>query len=169
MVHEAQWSPSDTVMNQHRVSAPLSGTVVAVADVGTLVRAGRAIVIIESMKMQHDVMCDFDVVVESTHVLPGDTVHEGALLAVGSIASSAPADTRNKTKFRPSNAPIFARYSIVACSARMTLVRNRPRVAILSVVEPHERTFRIWSTTARSSNTAHWFWRRNAVDEASTT
>ena len=80
-------------MNQHRVSAPLSGTVVAVADVGTLVRAGRAIVIIESMKMQHDVMCDFDVVVESTHVLPGDTVHEGALLAVGSIASSAPADT----------------------------------------------------------------------------
>lgn len=80
-------------MNQHRVSAPLSGTVVAVADVGTLVRAGRAIVIIESMKMQHDVMCDFDVVVESTHVFPGDTVHEGALLAVASIVSSAPTDT----------------------------------------------------------------------------
>lgn len=77
-------------MSSHRFSAPLPGTVIAVADVGAVVRAGRAIVVIESMKMQHDVVCESDVVVDTTHVSTGDTVSEGALLATAtSVALSS--------------------------------------------------------------------------------
>jgi biotin carboxyl carrier protein len=36
----------------------MHGTVLSVADTGSVIGAGRPVVVLESMKMQHDVTCD---------------------------------------------------------------------------------------------------------------
>lgn len=64
------------------LTAPMQGTVWSVADVGSTVKAGRPIVVLESMKMQHDVTAPVDSVVVLAHVSVGDTVLEGSVVAV---------------------------------------------------------------------------------------
>lgn len=63
------------------VVAPMQGTVLHVAEVGETKRAGTAVVVLESMKMQHDVVVDFPCVVTSIFTKVGDTVREGDQLA----------------------------------------------------------------------------------------
>lgn len=65
-----------------RLIAPMQGTVLQVASVGDVRRPGAAVVVLESMKMQHDVGVEFASVVSSVHVSIGDTVREGDLLAM---------------------------------------------------------------------------------------
>lgn len=72
----------------HHFSAVMPGTVVSVAAVGTVVRRGRPLVVVESMKMQHDLTFDHDVTVEQVHVAPGETVREGERLMTASIVES---------------------------------------------------------------------------------
>jgi len=69
-------NPSGTVL----LTSPLRGTVLSVVAVGTRVAAGRAVVVIESMKMQHDVIADGDVLVAESLVEIGATVDEGDVL-----------------------------------------------------------------------------------------
>src|SRR4051812_18858597 len=65
------------------VTAPFAGTVIAVArEPEEAVRAGAAIVVLEAMKMEHEVVADADGVVRRVAVAVGDTVDEGQLLAV---------------------------------------------------------------------------------------
>jgi acetyl-CoA carboxylase carboxyltransferase component len=64
------------------VVAPFAGTVIAVAHgPDETVRAGVAVVVLEAMKMEHEVLADLDAVVQSVAVAVGDTVQEGQLLA----------------------------------------------------------------------------------------
>jgi acetyl-CoA carboxylase carboxyltransferase component len=72
-----------------RFTSPLPGTVVAVAEVGSVVSAGRPIVVIESMKMQHDVTSAETVFIEETHVAVGDPVHEGTILVSATATETA--------------------------------------------------------------------------------
>lgn len=65
-----------------RLLAPMQGTVLQVVASGERRRAGAAVVVLESMKMQHDVGVDFACEVLSVHVEVGATVREGDLLAV---------------------------------------------------------------------------------------
>ncbi len=58
----------------------MHGTVLSVADAGSVIGAGRPVVVLESMKMQHDVTCDHAVAVVTVLVAPGDTVKEGQSL-----------------------------------------------------------------------------------------
>jgi acetyl-CoA carboxylase carboxyltransferase component len=75
------------IMNEHRVLAPFAGTVVAIGLEPTArVSAGAALVVLEAMKMEHEVTADTDGVVQRVEVAIGDTVEQGQLLAVLSPA-----------------------------------------------------------------------------------
>ena len=66
-----------------RITAPFSATVIAVAHgPDEPVRAGAAVVVLEAMKMEHEVVADADGFVHRIEVAVGDTVDEGQLLAV---------------------------------------------------------------------------------------
>jgi acetyl-CoA carboxylase carboxyltransferase component len=77
--------------------APFAGTVVSVpSGSGVAVSAGAAVVVIEAMKMEHEVVSGGDGVLAEVLVSAGDAVAEGAPLAViedraGALASPAPA------------------------------------------------------------------------------
>jgi acetyl-CoA carboxylase carboxyltransferase component len=63
--------------------APFAGTVVSTPrTIDQAVRAGAAVVVIEAMKMEHEVTADHDGVVAELLVAVGDAVAEGAPLAV---------------------------------------------------------------------------------------
>ena len=64
-----------------RISSPLLGTIVSVrVSVGDVVSRGTELCVIESMKMEHPVLADADLVVESVAIRAGDKVAEGAVL-----------------------------------------------------------------------------------------
>ena len=61
--------------------SPLIGTVIAVnATAGDTVRAGREIIVLESMKMEHPVVADADGTIATIEVAVGDTVEENQVL-----------------------------------------------------------------------------------------
>ena len=61
--------------------SPLIGTVIAVnATAGDTVRAGREIIVLESMKMEHPVVADADGTIATIDVAVGDTVEENQVL-----------------------------------------------------------------------------------------
>jgi acetyl-CoA carboxylase carboxyltransferase component len=65
------------------VRAPCAGVVVALAHPpGGLVRAGEAVVVLEAMKMEHEVLAEGDGIVRRVEVAVGDTVAEGEVLVV---------------------------------------------------------------------------------------
>jgi propionyl-CoA carboxylase alpha chain len=65
------------------LTAPMPGVVVAVHVVeGERVEAGRPLLVLEAMKMQHPVVAPAPGVVRSLHVAAGDQVDAGAVLAV---------------------------------------------------------------------------------------
>lgn len=64
-----------------RVVSPLLGTVVSVrVSEGDVVARGSELCVIESMKMEHPVTADHDLVILAVHSKPGDRVTEGAAL-----------------------------------------------------------------------------------------
>jgi acetyl/propionyl-CoA carboxylase alpha subunit/acetyl-CoA carboxylase carboxyltransferase component len=64
------------------IPAPLQGTILSVAiGVGHAVRKGAAVLIMESMKMEHVIVSPVSGVVRAVHVAQGDTVFEGHALA----------------------------------------------------------------------------------------
>jgi acetyl-CoA carboxylase carboxyltransferase component len=63
------------------VLAPLLGTVVAIdVEVGSAVRRGTTLVVLEAMKMEHPLDAPEDCVVVSVHVAVGDTVAENQIV-----------------------------------------------------------------------------------------
>ena len=73
------------------IPSPLAASVVAViVEAGQAVRAGATLVIVESMKMEHEIRADHDGVVASLRVRAGDVVAEGEVLVMlGPIAVEA--------------------------------------------------------------------------------
>jgi acetyl-CoA carboxylase carboxyltransferase component len=65
------------------VTAPFAGVVVSVEhEPGGAVRAGSALVVLETMKMEHEVLAAADGVLRSVEVAVGDSVQVGETLAV---------------------------------------------------------------------------------------
>jgi acetyl-CoA carboxylase carboxyltransferase component len=65
------------------VLAPFAGIVISVPhQAGDPIRGGAAVVVLEAMKMEHEVVAERDGVVTRLEVAVGDTVQEGQLLAV---------------------------------------------------------------------------------------
>ncbi|HEV3046432.1 MAG TPA: acetyl-CoA carboxylase biotin carboxyl carrier protein subunit, partial [Solirubrobacteraceae bacterium] len=81
---------------QHEVTAPFAGVVVAIPHAREEhVGAGSPLVVLEAMKMEHEVLAEVDGVLASVAVAIGDAVQEGQLLATlapGERAAEAAAE-----------------------------------------------------------------------------
>ncbi len=65
-----------------KVEAPMSGKILAVkASVGQTVKRGEAILVLEAMKMENDIVAPEDGTIASINCASGDQVESGALLA----------------------------------------------------------------------------------------
>ena len=65
-----------------KVSAPMPGKILAVkATVGQAVKKGDAIMVLEAMKMENDIVAPQDGTVASLNAAVGDSVEAGAVLA----------------------------------------------------------------------------------------
>jgi acetyl/propionyl-CoA carboxylase alpha subunit/acetyl-CoA carboxylase carboxyltransferase component len=106
--------------------APLQGTIIGTtAAVGKKVRAGDALLIMESMKMEHVIDAPFDGVLRAFNVAVGDTVLEGHVLAFIEPQEVPGAAQKSEEKIdldlvRPDLAAVLERH-------RGTLDEHRPQ------------------------------------------
>jgi acetyl-CoA carboxylase carboxyltransferase component len=78
------------------VTAPFAGVVVEIGHrPGGPVRAGAALVVLEAMKMEHEVLALADGVVRRVEVAVGDAVQEGQVLVVLAAGEAPTADIRD--------------------------------------------------------------------------
>ena len=69
------------ISSQSRIEAPFTGTVIAIArSAGDQVEAGAAVVILEAMKMEHEILAPRDGTVAAVLVSPGEQVMTRKLL-----------------------------------------------------------------------------------------
>ncbi len=107
---------------EYRVTSPLLGTVIAVhAAVGSAVSAGKDLIVIESMKMEHPVSSEIDGAVALVHVAVGDTVEEGQVLLTITPGVVAPAAQRID------NAPAAERQDLSRYQKRRYLTTDAAR------------------------------------------
>ncbi|HEY3759697.1 MAG TPA: carboxyl transferase domain-containing protein [Solirubrobacteraceae bacterium] len=107
------------------VSAPFAGVVVAIAhETQESVRAGAALVVLEAMKMEHEVIAPSDGVVQSVAVTVGDAVQEGELLMVLSAAEASGATTASAPTILD---PQAARADLEAVRERHALGQDEQR------------------------------------------
>ncbi len=123
------------------VPAPLQGTIVSVSvAVGDEVAAGRAVLIMESMKMEHVINSDVSGVVRAINVQPGDAVYEGhPLLFVEegevSLGAADLADVVDLDHIRPDLAESYARHAMGLDENRPEAVARRHKLGHRSVRE----------------------------------
>jgi acetyl-CoA carboxylase carboxyltransferase component len=78
-------------MSETEVTAPFAGTVIAVArEADQPIGQGEALVVLEAMKMEHEILAEAAGVVTSVEVAVGETVTEGQLLAVMDVGAAVP-------------------------------------------------------------------------------
>jgi acetyl/propionyl-CoA carboxylase alpha subunit/acetyl-CoA carboxylase carboxyltransferase component len=113
------------------VRAPMQGTIVAIdVAAGDAVPAGRQLLVMEAMKMEHVVVAPAGGVVTAIEVQPGDTVYEGHPLVVleprdvdgPSAAESGAVDL---DRIRPDLAELHARHAKTLDAARPDAVDRR--------------------------------------------
>jgi acetyl/propionyl-CoA carboxylase alpha subunit/acetyl-CoA carboxylase carboxyltransferase component len=113
--------------------APLQGTVVSVAvAVGDPVAAGRAVVVMEAMKMEHVVAAEVDGIVRGLTAGVGDTILEGhpvAFIEPADIGAAADAGDEevDLDEIRPDLAEVLDRHRRTLDEARPDAVERRRR------------------------------------------
>jgi acetyl-CoA carboxylase carboxyltransferase component len=117
-------------VNESRLLAPFAGTVIAVArGADEPVRAGSAVIVLEAMKMEHEVIADVDGIVRSVEVSVGDTVDEGQQLAVlvedGTAAIEGAEPEGARTEQRDDLAAVRSRHDQTLDPARPDAVAKR--------------------------------------------
>src|SRR5579859_7427409 len=119
--------------------APFSGTVLAVPHaLDETVSAGTPVIVLEAMKMEHELVAEADGVVVRLEVEVGETVSEGQLLAVlGAVSEGQPMAVPGAADEEPAPRPVAAetearafaevheRHSIGLDDARPDAVRQR--------------------------------------------
>ena len=111
--------------------APLQGTLVSVSvAAGDTVRAGQALMIMESMKMEHVIAAEAAGVVRLVNVAAGDTVYEGHPLAFVEESDDASAGAVEEEAIdldfiRPDLAEVIARHEKTLDAARPDAVARR--------------------------------------------
>jgi pyruvate/2-oxoglutarate dehydrogenase complex dihydrolipoamide acyltransferase (E2) component len=111
--------------------SPMTGTVVQVlAQPGDIVRAGRPVVILESMKMEHEVLAGATGTIRQVAVAPGDTVAAGDQLLViedGAVSEvdGGTAATVDAGHRRVDLAEVLDRQALVLDEARPEAVARR--------------------------------------------
>ena len=115
-------------MSGDKIHAPMACTVVEVlAAVGQRVHAGQALVIVEAMKMEHELCAEADGEVIAVNARAGELVAEGDLLLRLGAAADAPDASRTAPADAPSGAPNALRADLQEVIARhaFTLDANR--------------------------------------------
>jgi acetyl-CoA carboxylase carboxyltransferase component len=85
------------VPDEQPVKAPFAATVIAVAhEPDEPVGAGEALIVLEAMKMEHEIIADGAATVRRVEVEVGQTVEEGQLLAVLEMNGAAAAGTQSQ-------------------------------------------------------------------------
>lgn len=75
-------APADAPDGAHALSAPMQGAIVSLSlETGETVREGQTILVMDAMKMQHDIRADISGILHAFAVGEGDVVLEGAPLA----------------------------------------------------------------------------------------
>ena len=116
------------------VESPMQGTVMTVSVApGDRVRAGQVVVLLESMKMVHDVRAPFAGVVRNVAVDVGATVMPGAVLCSLELVESDDADVVEQPAvdldvIRPDLAEVLARHHVGLDGARPAAVERRRTV-----------------------------------------
>jgi acetyl-CoA carboxylase carboxyltransferase component len=120
-------------MSQTFIHAPMTSTVVHVAVVsGDVVHAGQTLVVLEAMKMEHELRADADAQVQAVLARPGEMVNEGDLLlqltplavAVAPPASSA-ARAAGVASLRADLQEVQARHALTLDAQRPQAVARR--------------------------------------------
>jgi acetyl-CoA carboxylase carboxyltransferase component len=112
------------------VLAPFAGTVVAVRQ-EEWIGAGEAVVVLEAMKMEHEILAEVDGVVRSLEVAVGDTVEPGQCLAMlGPAEEATGADPRPDEPAAPAPGgddleAVHARHAITLDAARPDAIAKR--------------------------------------------
>jgi acetyl-CoA carboxylase carboxyltransferase component len=116
---------------EHAVTAPFAGVVVAIPrELQDRVSAGTPLVVLEAMKMEHEVLALVDGVVAGLEVAIGDAVEEGQLLAriapgAGEIAQTDGADEPGSDGERADLRAVRERHEIGLDAARQEAVASR--------------------------------------------
>jgi acetyl/propionyl-CoA carboxylase alpha subunit/acetyl-CoA carboxylase carboxyltransferase component len=111
--------------------APLQGTIVSfAADIGSTVRAGEPVLVMEAMKMEHVIEAQVGGVIREFAVAPGDTVFEDAPLAFIEQADVEGAAHRESEEadlddIRPDLAELYKRREYTLDRARPDAVARR--------------------------------------------
>jgi acetyl/propionyl-CoA carboxylase alpha subunit/acetyl-CoA carboxylase carboxyltransferase component len=123
--------PDGTDAGSDAVLAPMQGTVVEVAvALGDEVRAGQLVVVMEAMKMEHELRAATGGVVRAVLVGPGDTVFVDAPLLRIEAADVGDADdtddeAADPDEIRPDLAEVLARHAVTLDEARPDAVARR--------------------------------------------
>ncbi len=116
------------------VESPMQGTAVAVSvAAGDIVRDGQTVVLLESMKMLHDVKVSASGVVREVLVIEGATVLAGQLMCVVEVVEVARhaevvKDTQDLAYVRPDLAEVLSRHDVGFDAARPDAVQRRRSV-----------------------------------------
>ena len=87
---------------EHAVTAPFAGVVVAIPHAREeLVGTGSAVVVLEAMKMEHEVLAEIDGVIRALAVAVGDSVQEGQLLLTLEPRAGAGAELASQPEQQP--------------------------------------------------------------------
>ena len=112
-----------------QLTAPFSGTVVATAAPGAPIAAGEPVVVLEAMKMEHELVAEAPGTLSALHVAVGDTVETGqpvAELEAGSAEPDAPTeDPAPATERREDLEAVLARHALTHDDARLEAVAKR--------------------------------------------
>ncbi len=115
---------------EHQLTAPFAGVVVQIAAPQEQVREGQAIVVLEAMKMEHEVLAEAGGVVRHVEVTVGDAVQEGQPL----LSIEASQEPRQEIaavaepvrgEGRPDLAAVLERHAIGLDDARAEAVARR--------------------------------------------
>jgi acetyl-CoA carboxylase carboxyltransferase component len=114
------------------VTAPFAGVVVAIPGApDDPVRAGSPVVVLEAMKMEHEVLAESDGILRRIEVAIGDAVEEGQLLAVVTEGAAeagedaAPAGAQAKAGERADLEEVRSRHELGLDAARPDAVARR--------------------------------------------
>ncbi|MBV9197933.1 MAG: biotin carboxylase [Solirubrobacterales bacterium] len=118
-------------MTEQPVLAPFSGTVVSIArGPNEPVAAGAALIVLEAMKMEHEVLAEGAGVLRRVEVSVGQSVDAGDVLAVLALEDSvagpnAPADAAAQDEERPDLEAVLERHALGLDEARPEAVAAR--------------------------------------------
>ena len=123
------------------VRAPLQGTILSIAIAeGDAVPIGQQLVIMEAMKMEHEIKAEAPGIVRSIHIEPGDTLWEDQLLItlepsddIGAVAAED--EVIDPDYIRPDLAEVLERKSFIYDENRPQAVARRRKTGHRTVRE----------------------------------